>query len=97
MRRAVTATSAAEREKWLRVALAWRDLAKLVGKMQHDEVPRETALCRSRAAARKLIERAKSSETVQDGRTHIEKIARPSYRRTAASPLAQSSVRASEV
>ncbi len=32
MRRAVSATSAAEREKWLRVALAWRDLAKFVDK-----------------------------------------------------------------
>ena len=32
MRRAVIATNAAEREKWLRVALAWRDLAKIVDK-----------------------------------------------------------------
>jgi len=27
MRMAITATSAAEREKWLRIALAWKDLA----------------------------------------------------------------------
>lgn len=32
MRRAITATCGAEREKWLRVALAWRDLAKFVDK-----------------------------------------------------------------
>jgi hypothetical protein len=44
MRRAMTATCPIEREKWLRVALAWKDLAGgAIVRMRRDEVHREPA------------------------------------------------------